>query len=428
MKTILGAISILALLATATAYQTTNPNSTDVQFHVQLAEPSPTPTFEQRISILSPLVVRVTVGLSSGTGLILDSDTGIIVTAFHVVEDWVNNNSIMVDFPNGMSASADLIYQDSERDLAWLRLSSTLGLHDSAISVNVDFRSLRPGQQIIRFGYGSVSGELQGFAPVATGIVSSVYRNDRVIQLDASAIPGDSGGPVFTTDGQLIGIVTSKLTGQFVEGVTYAVGYPSDVDAEFLSALTSIRARTPTPTPTQVPHENWNYDSSDDDALVWSINTNPYGENLFLGAACLEDGERVYLLYFGVELDWEHISIFGTDKKTTISWSVDSTYPRLEKDIEVFEGPDDLNSLVALALGTDSETDSTYRLFEEDIRYGRLLVVSVQSWQWGGLTVWFPIAGADYAISQLSCGWPKEEPATTPSDPLDFVEDEFSSQ
>ncbi len=427
MKTKLGTIALFALLATAMAYQPTTYNTTAVQFHVQLAEPSPTPTFEQRISILSPLVVRVSVGPSSGTGLILDSDAGIVVTAFHVVEDWVNN-SILVDLPNGMSKSAELVYQDSERDLAWLRLKSTRGLPDASISVNVDFRSLRPGQQIIRFGYGSVSGELQGFAPVATGIVSSVFRDDRVIQLDASAIPGDSGGPVFTTDGQLIGIVTSKLTGQFVEGVTYAVGYPSDVDAEFLSALTSIRAPTPTPTPTQVPHENWNYDSSDDDASVWSINTNPYGEDLFLVAGCLEDGERVYLLYFGVELDWEHISIFGTDKKTTISWSVDSTYPRLEKDIEVFEGPDDLNSLVAFALGTNSETDSTYRLFEEDIRYGRLLVVSVQSWHWGGLTVWFPIAGADYAISQLSCGWSRDEPATTPSEPQDFLEDEFSFQ
>jgi hypothetical protein len=424
MKTILGAISILALLAMATAYQTTNPNSTDVQFHVQLAEPSPTPTFEQRISILSPLVVRVTVGQSSGSGLILDSDAGIIVTAFHVVEEWVNNNSIMVDFPNGMSTLADLIYQDSERDLAWLRLKSTRGLPDASISVNVDFRSLRPGQQIIRFGYGSVSGELQGFAPVATGIVSSVFRNDRIIQLDASAIPGDSGGPVFTTDGQLIGIVTSKLTGQFVEGVTYAVGYPANVDAEFLSASAPVRAPTPTPTPTPAPLGDWILDSDGDDhASVLSLNANPYGEDLLLAALCLDEGERVFFIYFGVELDWEFLSLFGTDKGTTTSWSVDSTYPRFEQEVEVREGTDDLNSVALFALGQSSKMDRAYSLFEQDIRHARLLVVSVQSWQWGGLTVWFPIAGADYAISQLSCGWSREKPATTPSDLPDSLED-----
>lgn len=408
----------------ATAYQTTNPNSTDVQFHVQLAEPSPTPTFEQRISILSPLVVRVTVGQSSGSGLILDSDAGIIVTAFHVVEEWVNNNSIMVDFPNGMSTLADLIYQDSERDLAWLRLKSTRGLPDASISVNVDFRSLRPGQQIIRFGYGSVSGELQGFAPVATGIVSSVFRNDRIIQLDASAIPGDSGGPVFTTDGQLIGIVTSKLTGQFVEGVTYAVGYPANVDAEFLSASAPVRAPTPTPTPTPAPLGDWILDSDGDDhASVLSLNANPYGEDLLLAALCLDEGERVFFIYFGVELDWEFLSLFGTDKGTTTSWSVDSTYPRFEQEVEVREGTDDLNSVALFALGQSSKMDRAYSLFEQDIRHARLLVVSVQSWQWGGLTVWFPIAGADYAISQLSCGWSREKPATTPSDLPDSLED-----
>ena len=67
--------------------------------------------------------------------------------------------------------------------------------------------------------------------------------------------------------------------------------------------------------------------------------------------------------------------------------------------------------------------DRAYSLFEQDIRHARLLVVSVQSWQWGGLTVWFPIAGADYAISQLSCGWSREKPATTPSDLPDSLED-----
>ena len=420
MKSIFGAISILALLATTMANQLANPNAVEGQFYAQVADPSPTPTLEQHISILSPLVVRVSVGLGSGTGLILDSDAGIVVTAFHVVEDWDLGNSILVDLPSGMTTSAELIYSDVERDLAWLRLTSTRGLPDAAINSSVEFRTLRPGQQILRFGYGSVTGELHGFAPVATGIISSIYRNDRVIQLDASAIPGDSGGPVFTTDGQLIGIVTSKLTGQFVEGITYAVGYPPHVDIEFLNARAKTGRPTPTVTQSQAQQGDWTIDRDTNDfASVVSLNTNPYGEDLLLSALCLDDGTRVFAIYFGVELDWEYASLFGSDKGTTISWSVDSTHPRFEKEAEVLEGPDDLNSLALFALGQSSEMDTAYRLFEDDIRYGHLLVVSVQTWQWGGMTVWFPIAGAGYAISQLLCGWPQAVPTPTPSVPPD---------
>ena len=252
MRALLSAVVLF--IAAAIVYQATAPTSTAATYthwHIQLAEPTPTPTFEQRISMLSPYVVRISLGIGSGTGLVLDPQEGTVVTAYHVVKDWRSHGSITVDFPNGDSVFAALIHHNSELDLAWLRLSSTEGLPDTAIGASIDFRSLRPGQQIIRFGYGSVTGVLQGFAPVATGIVSSVFRNDRVIQLDASAIPGDSGGPVFTADGRFIGIVTSKLTGQFVEGVTYVVGYPQDVDAAFL------RTRRPVKTPTPVPAGDW---------------------------------------------------------------------------------------------------------------------------------------------------------------------------
>ncbi len=405
IKAMLVTIAALALVATAAAYQSTPPTPNVPQRQVQLAVPSPTPTFEQRISILSPLVVRVSTGPSSGTGLILDSRLGTVVTAYHVVENWLLHRLIVVDFPNGTSTSAELIYRDPERDLAWLRLSSTKGLPDTAIGASVDFRSLRPGQQIVRFGYGSVTGELQGFAPVATGIVSSVFRNDRVIQLDASAIPGDSGGPVFTADGQFIGVVTSKLTGQFVEGVTYAVGYPPDVDADFLSARVPIKAPTPTPTPTQAPTGDWVFSSDGDLAGVASLNANPYDESMLLLAFCTDDGDPVFLIDFGVELDWEYESWLSRSKSATIAWSVDSTYPRFTQEVTVFEDEDDgLNSEAALYLGRSTAADKAYRQFAQDIRSGRLLVVNAPTWQWGGLTAWFPIAGVDYVLNQMSCG------------------------
>ena len=125
---------------------------------------------------------------------------------------------------------------------------------------------------------------------------------------------------------------------------------------------------------------------------------------MLLTTWCTDDSKRVFLIDFGVELDWGFESWLRGTKSATIAWSVDSTLPRFFQEVAVFEDEDDeLQSEAALFLGRSAGIDSAYRQFAQDVRSGRLLVANANTWQWGGLTAWFPITGIDYVLSQVPC-------------------------
>lgn len=162
------------------------------------------------------------VSKSLGSGFLIDQD-GHIVTNNHVIE---GADLIEVTFSNGDTYGADLIGRDPATDLAVLRIET-----DTPIP-NVEFGdsdSAQVGEWVIAignpFGY---SGS------VAAGIISARNRNismgpyDDFIQTDVAINQGNSGGPLFNMQGEVIGVNTAIIspTGGSV-GISFSI--PSDL-------------------------------------------------------------------------------------------------------------------------------------------------------------------------------------------------------
>ena len=150
------------------------------------------------------------VRFGSGTGVVI-VDKGIILTNLHVVQ---GAQSIKVTFSDGMESTASVTGIQSENDFAVLQAHK---IPDDMIAATMrSTADLRPGDQVLAVGFPF------GIGPSASaGVVSGLKRTFRspdgeqditnLIQFDAAANPGNSGGPLVTMDGQVVGIVTAIL-------------------------------------------------------------------------------------------------------------------------------------------------------------------------------------------------------------------------
>jgi S1-C subfamily serine protease len=147
---------------------------------------------------------------SLGTGVVI-IDNGTILTNLHVV--W-GAKKIRVRFANGHESEAVMMGAQPENDLAVLK---ALSLPDDLEAATMrSTGDLRPGDHVIAVGHPF------GIGPsVSYGVVSGLKREFRspegektltnLIQFDAAANPGNSGGPLVTMDGQVVGVVTAIL-------------------------------------------------------------------------------------------------------------------------------------------------------------------------------------------------------------------------
>ena len=145
-----------------------------------------------------------------GTGVVI-VDKGIILTNLHVVQ---GAQTIRVIFSDGLESTASITGTKPESDLAVLQAHK---IPDDMIAATMRSTSdLRPGDQVLAVGFPF------GIGPSASsGVVSGLKRSFRspegknelnnLIQFDAAANPGNSGGPLVTMDGQVVGIVTAIL-------------------------------------------------------------------------------------------------------------------------------------------------------------------------------------------------------------------------
>ena len=145
---------------------------------------------------------------SVGTGVVI-VDKGIILTNLHVVQ---GADTIHITFSDGMTTTASITGAQPENDLAVLQAHK---IPDDMIAATMrSTADLRPGDQVMAVGYPF------GIGPSASsGIVSGLKRTFRspegrqemrnLIQFDAAANPGNSGGPLVTMDGEVVGIVTA---------------------------------------------------------------------------------------------------------------------------------------------------------------------------------------------------------------------------
>ena len=148
--------------------------------------------------------------VQSGTGVVI-VDTGIILTNLHVVH---GAKAIKVMFHDGLESDAIVTGVQPEHDLAVLQAKTIPD--DLAAATLRSTQGLRPGEPVVAVGFPF------GIGPsVSTGVISGLgreYQNadgkrilTNLIQFDAAVNPGNSGGPLITQEGEVIGIVTGLL-------------------------------------------------------------------------------------------------------------------------------------------------------------------------------------------------------------------------
>ena len=165
-----------------------------------------------------------------GSGFIIDAG-GTIVTNNHVVKD---AKSITVTLDDGSTLDAKVIGRDARTDIAVLKVSAGHPLPYIQLGNSAD---VKPGQWVVAMGNPFGLG-----GTVTAGIVSAISRDigdgpyDQFIQIDAPINQGNSGGPLFTQDGKVVGMNTAILspTGGSV-GSGFAI--PSDMSRTVTAQL-----------------------------------------------------------------------------------------------------------------------------------------------------------------------------------------------
>ncbi len=173
------------------------------------------------VETIAPSVVRVVgygrskngkeeVERGVGTGVVI-VDKGIILTNLHVVQ---GSDRIQLTFHDGLETTATITGVQPENDLAVLQAHKVPDdLEAASLRSTSD---LRAGDQVVAVGFPF------GIGPSASaGVISGLGRQftspegkrelSNLIQFDAAANPGNSGGPLVTMDGEVVGIVTAIL-------------------------------------------------------------------------------------------------------------------------------------------------------------------------------------------------------------------------
>jgi S1-C subfamily serine protease len=179
---------------------------------------------------VAPAVVKIDItarddkgrerGAGSGSGFVF-ADEGLVLTNAHVVAAATGGRALRVALPDGRNCDGSIIGADEDTDLAVVKISAT-GLASLRLGTT---HTLRQGQLVVAIG------NPFGFQHTVTaGVVSATGRSLRartgrlmngLIQTDAALNPGNSGGPLVDTAGDVVGINTAVI--RPAQGISFAV-------------------------------------------------------------------------------------------------------------------------------------------------------------------------------------------------------------
>ena len=164
-----------------------------------------------------PSVVQIVTSTSSGTGFIITTD-GLVVTNRHVVGGAAN---VALGLVTGEQLRGNVIFRHPTLDLAHIQIQASQTFTPIPIG---DSDAARLGEEVIAIGY--PLGSILGRTPTVTvGIISA--KRPGLLQTDAAMNPGNSGGPLLNADGEVVGVVVSKLetdsSGNPVDSIGFAI-------------------------------------------------------------------------------------------------------------------------------------------------------------------------------------------------------------
>lgn len=183
----------------------------------------------------------------NGTGFFI-SKLGYIATNYHVVK---NSKNIEIEYINDnktYSYSAKIIQSDPTNDLAILKIDDSLHTILKTIPYGLKTRSSDVGTSVFTLGYPYALSGMGKEIKFTDGKISSKTGLDGDIRMYQTTAPiqgGNSGGPLFDYDGNLIGINSSKLASKDVDNVSYAI------KASYLNNLMDVLPKT-----ISVPYNN----------------------------------------------------------------------------------------------------------------------------------------------------------------------------
>ena len=291
-----------------------------------------TPTTSEIVNDLLPNIVQVVSSSASGTGFVYH-ESGRILTAAHVIGD--NQGSLSIILQDGTEHDATVVGIDEIKDIAIIQFQSAsefqfVNLGDSdSVSIGDDI-------VVVGFSAGSIDYDIP---TITSGILSAKgsWEGIEILQTDAPLNPGVSGGPLLSSDGQVVGIALSNIReedGRRIEGAGFAIAINDVKDSlEFLEngGIVNLPSSWPTHESSYgysiglAPGWNlsWEYDAT---GSAWFETDDSYGEM------------RIFVFDFGGLSTWNDarrkgwIDLFGpeylVEEKT--EEAQDESYPLFE--------------------------------------------------------------------------------------------------
>lgn len=170
-------------------------------------------SFSEMIKYANKSCVTIETENGHGSGFLI-SQSGLILTSSHVID---NANKLKIHLNNGVTFNASLISKNESFDVAIIKIPG-----EGYQSLKLNKIPIELGDDIVTIGTPT---DIELGQSLSKGVVSGLRKiDDKVFtQLNISVSPGNSGGPLLNDKGEVVGIISSKLIGEGIEGIAFAV-------------------------------------------------------------------------------------------------------------------------------------------------------------------------------------------------------------